>query len=126
MPTKLDDKIMSLSRSRREKIRARAAELIAEEMSLRELRRAQELTQKRVARMLGVGQEGVSRLEQRSDARLSTLRNYVESLGGRLHLYVEFPNRAPVHLSGFTASNRSSTVVRRRKPSLPGSKGNRR
>ena len=117
MPTRLSDKMRALNRARRQKIQTRAAELIAEEMSLRELRRAHELTQERVARMLGVGQEGVSRLEQRSDIKISTLRSYVESLGGRLRLYIDFPGRAPIRLSGFATSKRSSRAAGQSNPS---------
>jgi DNA-binding XRE family transcriptional regulator len=69
----VNDKIR-LSPARRKKVEARAAELIAEEMTLRELRRARKLTQVRMAKSLGVTQDGVSRLEKRSDLMLSTLR----------------------------------------------------
>lgn len=89
----------SFSPARRQKIEARAAELIAEEMSLRELRRAHAMTQRKMADSLGIGQEGVSRLEQRTDVLLSTLRSYVEALGGRLRVVAEFPDRPPVELS---------------------------
>lgn len=51
-----------MSRTRRKRVEERAAELIAEEMSLRELRKAHRLTQKRMAGKLGIGQDGVSRL----------------------------------------------------------------
>ena len=53
-----------------------------------------------MAQDLGIGQEGVSRLEQRSDLLISTLRGYVEALGGSLRLVAEFPNRPPVILHG--------------------------
>jgi transcriptional regulator with XRE-family HTH domain len=100
MTTSLKDKMEKLGARRRRRIEARAAELIAEEMSLRDLRRARELTQERLAEVLGVGQEGVSRLEKRSDLLISTLRGYVEAMGGRLRLVAEFPERPPVALSG--------------------------
>ena len=89
-----------LSPTRRKKIAARAAALIAEEKSLHELRQAHKLTQKRMAKMLGIGQDSVSRLEQRSDLLLSTLRGYIEAMGGSLSLVAEFPDQAPVILSG--------------------------
>lgn len=97
----LEEKLESLSPRRRAKIAARTEELIAEEKSLGELRRARALTQKTLARKLGIGQESVSKLESRSDLMLSTLRNYVEALGGRLDLVAKFPNSPPVSLSGF-------------------------
>jgi hypothetical protein len=99
----LDQEIKLLSPARRRKVEERAAQLIAEEMSLRELRRAHKLTQERLAETLGVGQDQVSRLEQRSDLLLSTLRGYVEAMGGRLTLIAEFPKRKPVILSGIAA-----------------------
>lgn len=96
----LDRKIREFSPARRKRIEARAAELVAEEMSLRELRRAHKLTQARIADTLGIGQDQVSRLEQRSDLLLSTLRDYVEAMGGRLTIVAEFPHQRPVVLSG--------------------------
>ena len=96
----LDQKMQEIGRERQQKVEARAAKLIAEEMSLRDLRNALHKTQKSVAHKLGMGQDGVSRLEKRSDLLLSTLRNYVEAVGGRLSLVAEFPDREPVKISG--------------------------
>jgi transcriptional regulator with XRE-family HTH domain len=88
-----------LSPTRRKKIEARAAQLIADEMTLQELRRARKLTQVSMAKALGISQDGVSRLERRSDLLLSTLRKTIEAMGGNLSLIAEFPDRAPVILS---------------------------
>ena len=103
MASTLKDKIDALSPGRRKRIEARADELIAIEMSLRTLRQAQKLTQESIGQVLGIGQDGVSRLEKRSDLLLSTLRNYVEAMGGHLRLVAEFPNQPPVVLSGLAA-----------------------
>ena len=103
MPTNVNDIIKKLSPAQRKRVEARAGQLVAEEMSLRELRQAHKLTQERVAETLGIGQDQVSRLEQRSDLLLSTLRSYVEAMGGRLTLVAEFPKRKPVVLSGIAA-----------------------
>ena len=100
MAVSVDDKIRKLSTAQREKVEARAVELIAEEMTLRELRKARKLTQVRMAKRLGITQDGVSRLEKRSNLLLSTLRETVEAMGGNLSLVAEFPDRAPVVLSG--------------------------
>ena len=78
----VNDKIKKLSPAQRKKVEARAAELVAEEMTLRELRKARKLTQVRVAKALGVTQDSVSRLEKRSDLLLSTLRKTVQAMGG--------------------------------------------
>jgi DNA-binding XRE family transcriptional regulator len=99
----LDQKMKSIGRARRKKVEARAAGLIAEEMTLQELRQARKLTQVRMAKVLGISQDGVSRLEKRSDLLLSTLRKSVEAMGGNLSLIAEFPDRDPVVLSGIAA-----------------------
>jgi DNA-binding XRE family transcriptional regulator len=100
MPTNVDDIIRKLSPAKRRKVEARAAQLIAEEMTLRELRHARKLTQVRIAKTLGITQDSVSRLEKRSDLLLSTLRKTVEAMGGKLSLVAEFSDRGPVLLSG--------------------------
>jgi len=100
MTVTLRTMMADLDPERRRKIEDRAAELIAEEMTLRELRKARQLTQVSVARELGISQDGVSRLEQRSDLLLSTLRRTVEAMGGSLSLIATFPDRPPVELSG--------------------------
>lgn len=100
MAVNVDDKIRKLSNTQRKKVEVRAAVLIAEEMTLRELRKARKLTQVRLASRLGITQDGVSRLEKRSDLLLSTLRETVEAMGGNLSLVAQFPDRAPVVLSG--------------------------
>ena len=102
MAVNIDDKIRKLSTVQRKKVEMRAAQLIAEEMTLRELRKARQLTQVRLARRLGITQDGVSRLEKRSDLLLSTLRETVEAMGGNLSLVAQFPDRAPVVLAGIT------------------------
>jgi hypothetical protein len=103
MAASLEDKLARLPAERRAKVDARAALLIAEEMTLRDLRRALDRTQVHLARELGVKQETVSRLEKRSDMLLSTLRGYVEAMGGELDLIAKFPDRPPVRLKTLAA-----------------------
>jgi DNA-binding XRE family transcriptional regulator len=110
----LTQKLGALTRTRRKKVEARAAALIAEEMTLQELRQARKLTQVRLAKALGISQDGVSRLEKRSDLLLSTLRKSVEAMGGNLSLVAEFPDREPVVLSGIAATEVESKPVKRR------------
>lgn len=119
MATNIDNVIKRLPRKRRDKVEARAAELIAEEMTLRDLREALALTQERMAELLGIGQDSVSRLERRSDLLLSTLSSYVRAMGGRILLIAEFPDRPPVRLRGLTEVDRSTPskgASRRRRP----------
>lgn len=82
-------------------IEARRQVLVQEYLTLQDLRKAHDLTQERMAEMLHIKQENVSRLEKRSDLLLSTLRSYVEAMGEHLSLIVEFPDRPPVALRGF-------------------------
>jgi DNA-binding XRE family transcriptional regulator len=103
MARNVNDIIRKLPPARRKKIEARAAELIAEEMTLQQLRRARKITQTRLAKSLHIGQHGVSKIEQRTDLLLSTLRSCVKGMGGELHLIARFPDRPPVELTGFAA-----------------------
>jgi uncharacterized protein len=89
-------------------------------MSLRELRRALGLPQREVARRLQKGQEEISRIENRSDLRLSTLHSYVGSLGGTLELVCSFKDRAPVRLrTGVFQAALATNPNARRLPRLP-------
>jgi DNA-binding XRE family transcriptional regulator len=83
-----------------QRIAQMTAQLIAEELNLREVRRLRKLTQARLSKKLKIGQEGVSRIEKRTDLYISTLRSYVEGVGGKLKLVVELPDRPPIILSG--------------------------
>ena len=65
---------------------------------MRDLRKARKLTQERLAELLHMRQESVSRLEKRSDLLLSTLSSYIKAMGGELKLIVQFPDRPPVQL----------------------------
>ena len=79
MGVKLHDMLSRLPNDRRAKVEARAAELIAEEMSLRDLRKALGKTQVAVAKKLGMKQESVSRVEKRADVLISTLDGYLRA-----------------------------------------------
>ena len=74
------------------------ATLVAEYKALSSLRKAFELTQSDVATAFGVSQDNISRLEQRGDFLVSTLRRYVQSMGGELQLTATFDG-AEVSLS---------------------------
>jgi hypothetical protein len=94
----LKEVIAGLPAHERRKIKTRAAQLIAEEMSLQDLRKAIGKTQTAIAKRLKVGQDAVSKLETRSDMYISTLRGFVEAMGGELQLVATFPDRPPVRL----------------------------
>jgi transcriptional regulator with XRE-family HTH domain len=59
-------------------------------MPLDQLRKAQQMTQLRLAGVLGINQGEVSKIEHRSDLRGSTLADYVEAIGGRLEIRAVF------------------------------------
>jgi DNA-binding XRE family transcriptional regulator len=99
MAISVEDVLKKLPRKERKAIEARRQELLAEYMTLQDLRKARELTQQRMAELLGIKQANVSRIEKRSDLLLSTLGSYVAAMGGRLRLVAEFPDRPPVVLS---------------------------
>jgi hypothetical protein len=98
MAKTLAEVIAALPAKERAKIEARAAALVQEEMSLQDLRKAMRKTQVIVALKMKVGQDSVSRVEKRADMLISTLREYVEAMGGELDLVASFPNRPPVRL----------------------------
>jgi len=100
MTVSLDDIRRAMPEERRMRIEQLASKMIAEELNLREVRRLRKLTQARLSKKLKIGQEGVSRIEKRSDLYISTLRSYVEGVGGKLKLVVELPDRPPVILTG--------------------------
>lgn len=100
MGTTLKEKLEQLDPDRKAKIEAEADRLHAEYLTLQELRKAKQLTQVQLAQSLGVRQESIAQMEKRSDLLVSTLRSYVEAMGGRLNLSVEFPGKAPVSLEG--------------------------
>jgi DNA-binding XRE family transcriptional regulator len=98
MSTSLRDVVDRLPDGDRKAIARRSRELIAEELSLQELRKALAVTQVQVAKSLGKRQDEISRIEQRGDLLLSTLRDYVQSLGGELELLCTFKNRGSVRI----------------------------
>ena len=96
----LDTMMARLPAARRKRIEAKAEELIAQEMALRDIRKAMGKTQAAVARTLKIKQENVARLEARSDMLVSTLRNYIQALGGDVYLTVEMEGLPPMRLEG--------------------------
>jgi transcriptional regulator with XRE-family HTH domain len=94
-----DDFRSQFTPEQRARIGVRTRQLVAEELTLRDLRKALDLTQTQLSATLGVRQAHVSRIEQRTDMLLSTLASYVQAMGGSLKFVVTFPDRDPVALT---------------------------
>jgi transcriptional regulator with XRE-family HTH domain len=80
-----------MSPERRARVEVRVNEAL-KTMALDELREARKLTQTQLARMLQVDQGSVSKMERRTDMYISTLRSYIEAMGGALHIRAVFPD----------------------------------
>jgi DNA-binding XRE family transcriptional regulator len=128
------DRFAKLPKARQEKIIARADEMMAEEMSLAQLREACMRSQVQLAEKLGIQQAAVSRLERRTDMYISTLRHLIASMGGTLRIVAQFPDRPLVCINQFhdldikAAVEAAMVEVMHHQPSSPssGSTGRRR
>lgn len=98
MGQNLDEIVADLPQERQERVRARYLELKQEVEGLRELRRLAGKAQAQIASSMRIRQPSVSKIEQQADMYLSTLRSYVEAVGGTLDLIVSLPDHAPIHL----------------------------
>ena len=128
----LDEIIASLPKKRQRRIEARFQELNNEVETLWELRKAAGKAQAHVAAALDIKQPSVSKIERQTDMYLSTLRSYVEAIGGELELTVRFASRPPVRLRNLgealdtpkprssqkVGSSRAKSPKSRRKPAL--------
>ena len=90
----LEDILGELPRHRQEKIKARAKVIVAEDRKaiLQNLRESRDLTQAQLSNILNKDQSAISKLETRTDLKLSTLNAYATALGGTLKILVEFPD----------------------------------
>ena len=102
----------------RAEIDAHAGRLIAEELSLRDLRESLGKTQAQLARKLNKPQASVSRMEKQSDMLISTLNQVVHAMGGRVRIVAELPGRPPLYLKGFTDLTATETGGARRSPMI--------
>src|SRR5882757_6670469 len=91
MGRNLNQIIAELPLERQERIDARYQELKQEVEGLRELRQISGKAQLDIATALNIKQPSVSKIEKQADMYLSTLRSYVEAVGGELDLVVRLP-----------------------------------
>jgi DNA-binding XRE family transcriptional regulator len=83
------------------------AHKLKEEMPLYELRQAHGLSQTTIANILEVRQPSIAKMEKSVDMYISTLRNYIEAMGGALHITAAFPD-GEVQIGNFTGINRKA------------------
>ena len=108
MGRSLDEVVAALPEARRARVEARAEELRDGVESLSELRRVAGKAQIEIAAALNVKQPSVSKIEKQADMYLSTLRSYVEAIGGELELIVRLPSHAPLRLERLGDVSRST------------------
>ena len=92
----LKEKLSPESRKRVEE----RVKLALEEMPLAELRQARQLTQQQLAETLHIKQASVSKMESQTDMYISTMRKYIEAMGGELEIIAKFPDGS-IKVEGF-------------------------
>lgn len=90
MSKKFRQILEQMSPERQQRIANRTAELLGE-LPLHELRKARDLSQEELASTLGVNQATISKLERRTDMYISTMRRFVDAMGGELEITARFP-----------------------------------
>jgi transcriptional regulator with XRE-family HTH domain len=106
MPKKFKTLRQRMSTEAQERSRALAANYRSE-MALDELREAREMTQVHLAKVLGVNQAAVSKLERRTDMYVSTLHDFVKAMGGELKITARFPE-GTVEINQFGAVKKAA------------------
>lgn len=101
MTETLESVLASLPAKQQEAIAQQTKQLIAEEMTLRELRKARARSQEVMGQTLNVNQTAVSKIERRADMYVSTLRSFIEAMGGELEIIARFPDHPPVKITQF-------------------------
>lgn len=80
---------MSLMAQTKSEAKAKA---MIRDMALNDLRQARSLSQERLAQILRTKQANISKIERRADMYISTLRDYIEAMGGELKITAHFPD----------------------------------
>jgi hypothetical protein len=101
MARTLNEMLAELSPGRQAEVETRYQELKQEVEGLRELRQIAGKAQLDIAEALNIKQPSVSKIEKQADMYLSTLRSYVEAVGGKLELVVRLPSRPALRLDHF-------------------------
>lgn len=126
MARSLNDIIADLPADEREAIEARYQDLKQEVEGLRELRQIAGKAQAEIATALNIKQPSVSKIEKQADMYLSTLRSYVEAVGGELELTVKLPRRPALlihHLGDVTVAPQRPVRKSRSRAQIGGGRG---
>lgn len=100
----------SLPEDQKEEIKRESEALKTEYNSLQEIRKELELSQQDVADSLGVKQESISKLENRDDIKISTLKEYLGAMGAKMKIVVEF-NDKEIQLNSFTQTDEKLELI---------------
>jgi predicted transcriptional regulator len=95
MAVSIEEIMKNFSPKRKKRIRERAKKCLEEYESLQTIRKDLGVTQTEVAEKLDIKQNNISDLEKRTDTKLSTLRDYLNALGGELIVSAKFPGQPP-------------------------------
>lgn len=109
MAKKFRELLEKMPQDRQQRIKQCASQLMAE-MPLQELRKALQLTQQQVAATLSMNQAAVSKMEGQTDMYVSTLRRFIEAMGGDLHIVAHFP-QGDVEINQFAQDERDTKNV---------------
>lgn len=112
MSKPFNDLLRDMSTDRRKRIAVKM-EVLKNEMALRELRQALELTQEELANTLHMKQAAISKFEHQSDIYLSTLRKILLAMGADLKIIAQFPDGCVV-INQFEDVRRESDAQRER------------
>jgi len=110
MVRKFSELTQNFSAEQRQRIEEKKAAL-REEMSLAEIRQALSLTQSTLAETMDVGQAEISKIESRTDVFISTLRRFINAMGGELEINAVFPDRT-ITIQNFSPLEQKSDAPR--------------
>ncbi len=102
----LNDFIASLSQDEQDAIELEYQEVREEYFALQEIRKAVGMSQEQLADALEMNQGNLSKLEKRADMHVSTLRRYVEALGGKLHIMAALPDKPMIEIYGLSGNTK--------------------
>ena len=92
MPKQFKELRKKMSAEAQAEVHQRALEML-QQLALAELRQAQHLSQEELAKVLNIQQPAVAKIEKKVDMHISTLKRFIEALGGELEIKALFPDR---------------------------------